>query len=385
MDDAAARRATERWFRRRGLPHLIEGYSASADVFTRAAPFLGLVALLEILNALNDEWSWWANVLAVAGGAAIVVGGFALANEARGLPALRLPDRVGTWELTVFVLVPPLVPLVIGGQVRDAALTMAFNVLVLALTYAVVSYALGPVVRWGVVTTAHQVGDVLDLMVRSLPLMLLFTTFLFLNAEIWQVASDFPGALYVVAVGLLGVVAVVFVVIRLPLQVDELARFDGWDDVVPLVGESPLADRAAPVPATPVPDAPLSRRDWVNVGVVLTFSQLVQVLLVAALIGGFYVLFGLLAVREATILQWTELGELDDGEVVARWTWFGAEVVLTWTLLKVSGFLAAFAGLQFTVSALTDPLYRDEFLSEVLHEVREALAVRLLYLATVAR
>ncbi|HSL56625.1 MAG TPA: hypothetical protein VK866_02165 [Acidimicrobiales bacterium] len=383
MDDTAARQATERWFRRRGLPHLIEGYSASGDVFTRAAPFLGLVALLEVLNALNDEWSAWENALAVVGGVGIVVGGFALANEARDLPALRLPDRVGPWELAVFVLVPPLVPLLIGGQVRDALLTMAFNVVLLGLTYVVISYALGPVVRWGVVTTAHQVGDVLNLMVRSLPLMLLLTAFLFLNAEIWQVASDFPLPLYLVAVALLGVVAVVFVVIRLPRQVDELARFDHWSDVVPLVGESPLAGR--PPPEGPLPAADLSRRDWLNVGVVLVFSQLVQVVLVAALIGGFYVAFGLLAVREATILQWTELGALDDGEVLARWTWFDAEVVLTRTLLKVAGFLAAFAGLQFTVSALTDALYREEFLSEVLHEVREALAVRLLYLGTVAR
>jgi hypothetical protein len=52
-------REIERAFRRAGLPNLIEGYSAAEDVFTRALPFLTLVFLLEILNALNLEWIWW--------------------------------------------------------------------------------------------------------------------------------------------------------------------------------------------------------------------------------------------------------------------------------------------------------------------------------------
>ena len=56
-------------------------------------------------------------------------------------------------------------------------------------------------------------------------------------------------------------------------------------------------------------------------------------------------------------------------------------MVLTRELLHVSAFLAAFSGLYFTVVLLTDATYREEFLEEVLADVREAFAVRAVYLA----
>lgn len=59
---------------------------------------------------------------------------------------------------------------------------------------------------------------------------------------------------------------------------------------------------------------------------------------------------------------------------------FGTDVPLTAELLKVTGFLMAFTALQFTVSALTDATYRKEFLDDLTSDIREALAVRTLYL-----
>ena len=42
--------------------------------------------------------------------------------------------------------------------------------------------------------------------------------------------------------------------------------------------------------------------------------------------------------------------------------------------------LPAFSSLQFAVSAVTDDTYREEFLGDLVHDVREAFAVRALYL-----
>jgi len=56
-------------------------------------------------------------------------------------------------------------------------------------------------------------------------------------------------------------------------------------------------------------------------------------------------------------------------------------VVLTSELLQVAGFLTAFSGFYFTVYVLTDATYRKEFLDEVLVELRQAFAVRAVYLA----
>ena len=48
------------------------------------------------------------------------------------------------------------------------------------------------------------------------------------------------------------------------------------------------------------------------------------------------------------------------------------------------GFLTAFSGFYFTVYVLTDATYRQEFLDEVLGEMRQAFAVRAVYLAAPA-
>ena len=65
-DQPAMVAATERWFVRRGVPHLIADYRASEDIFTRSLPVLGLVFLLELLGAANLEWGWLVNLAALA-------------------------------------------------------------------------------------------------------------------------------------------------------------------------------------------------------------------------------------------------------------------------------------------------------------------------------
>ena len=52
---------------------------------------------------------------------------------------------------------------------------------------------------------------------------------------------------------------------------------------------------------------------------------------------------------------------------------------MTRELLRVSTFLAAFAGLYFTVYAVNDHTYREEFFSEITARMERALAVRRAY------
>ena len=60
----------------------------------------------------------------------------------------------------------------------------------------------------------------------------------------------------------------------------------------------------------------------------------------------------------------------------------GRSVAVTSELLQAAGFLTAFSGFCFTVHVLTDATYRKEFLDEVLVELRQAFAVRAVYLAS---
>jgi hypothetical protein len=125
--------AYERRFRRAGLPLLIEGWSAREDALPRAFPLLAFVFLGELLGALNLTWSPLANVGALAAGLALLLGAVALANRARGRALTTLPRDLGPLELTLFVVLPALLPLLFGGQVTSALVTAGANVVLVAL------------------------------------------------------------------------------------------------------------------------------------------------------------------------------------------------------------------------------------------------------------
>ena len=89
----------ERAFRRAGLPTLIEDYSAAEDVFTRALPLFALVYILEILNALNADFSTAANAGAFLGGLALAIGAFGVFNLASGIALLVASALAGLlWD-----------------------------------------------------------------------------------------------------------------------------------------------------------------------------------------------------------------------------------------------------------------------------------------------
>lgn len=368
--------ATERWFVRRGIPHFIHEYNASEDVFTRALPVLSLVFLAEIVVAADTEWGVGQNVLAVLFGIALLAGGYGAVNRMRDRPAFRPPDDVGLVELVAFVLLPALLPLIIGWRVKGFFLTVGFNLIVLALLYGVILYGLVPMARWAIAESVQQLGGLARLMARSLPLVLVFSMFIFLNAELWQVADDFTGTYFWVSVGVLASVGSLFVLLRLPKEVQALREFDSWQDVCEVLADSPLEpEHADGLTGKPDPP-PLTRQDWCNVGLVWVFSQAVQILLVGLAVGVFYVVFGVFTVRSSTIEQWTE------SDISVLWQ-INERLIISLELLKVAGFIAAFSSLQFAVSAVTDDTYRDEFLGELVDDVRESFAVRALYLARI--
>jgi hypothetical protein len=342
----------ERRFRRAGLPLFIEDYSAREDVWTRAAPLFALVFVGEMLGAIDLDWSFLANLAAAVGGLAILLGAFGLLNLLRGRAFWSLPQDVGPAELAAFVLVPAALPLIFGGQWGSAVVTAASNLVLLALAFGFIRYGLLAIVRWTGARLFEQLAASLSVISRAVPLLLVFALVLFISTEMWQVFSRIPDAFFIL-VGVLFVLAgSVFVASQLPREVRELEEGAG---------------AAGP---------PLETRQRFNVGLVMFVSQALQILVVCLAIGGFFVVFGALAIGPDVRDAW----DVERQDVVLRLSLFGEQLQVTEALLRVSAAIAAFSGLYYAIAVLTDATYREAFRDDLTSEMADSFAARAEYL-----
>jgi hypothetical protein len=342
----------ERSFRRAGLPTFIRGYSAR-QAFAKALPLLTLVFVLEILNALNFDFPFWTNVGFLAGGIGISLGIIGALNVARGQPFFSVPRRVGPAEMLVFVLVPSLLPLLFGGQVTSAVVTLIGNTLLLGLVYLVLGFGAVSILDWAVRRFVSLFAASLSVLVRALSLLLFFLLVIFFSTETWQIWTLPSVPKFVAAAGLFMFLAAGFLLLRLPQSVRDLER------------EADLQDED------------LSRPQRVNVGVVMFLSQFLQVVFVASAVWLFFVVFGSLLVSAEVHEAW--LGT--SGAEVWRIPFFADTViVITEQLLRVATGMASFAGLYYAVATQLDEAYRDEVVEQIARQMKETFARRAEYL-----
>ena len=341
----------ERRFRREGLPLFIEDYSASEDIFTRAAPLLALVFFAELFGAIDFEFSLLENIGAAAGGIAILAGALALLNLARGRRPFAVPESVGRAELAGFVLLPAVLPVIFSEQVTSAVVTVFVNLVLLGLIYVGVGLALPSMLRWALGRLGTQLAATVTLLTRAIPLLLVFALVLFVNTEAWQAFSSMPGNFYAMVGGLFVGLGSVFLIARLPREVADLERD---------VGTGP----------------PLRPRQRANVGLVMFVSQALQVLVVSMAVFGFFVAFGALAIGPEVRESW--IGST--GNELMKVTLWGDTATVTTELLRVSGGIAAVSGLYYAIAVLTDATYREEFLEEITSEMKSTFKARAEYL-----
>ena len=374
-DGAGDLRATERWFLDHGLPFFVEGRSITVDDLVRGRSLVVLVL------------AWFGSLLlAVPGGQAIgprlayaalgVVGlvvVWAVANLARRQRALERPRRVGLVEVLVFTLAPAAAVAVLRRDPELVLVVLLADVTVLLVVAAAEVLDAGPIARWALLRTFRELSSLFRLVTRALPMLLLFTTFLFINTEVWQVASSLSTAVLWLAVAFFGVLAVGFLVARLPEEVAAVNDDVDEGSVRRAVSGTPLEDRCDEL-AGDLRAEPLARKQRVNLLLVLLVTQMAQVLLLAIAVWLFFLTFGRVAIEGGVINSWVG-GSAPHAVPFLPGTGFSQE------LLQVSIFLAAFSGLYFTVYAVTDSTYRDQFFHEITDELERAVGVRTAYLA----
>ncbi len=348
-------RELERGFRHAGLPLLIEGYTATEDVFTRAIPLLVLVFVLEVLGAANLEWSVGVNALAIAGGIVVLLGAFGVLNVVRGRPFLSVPRKVGVPELAAFVLFPAGLPLAFGGQLTSALVTSLANLALVLAIYVVVGFGVFSILRWSVERFIQQLGASLTLLVRALPLLLFFALVTFFTAEYWLLFGSASNATFYAAVFLFAVLIASFLLFRLSGSVRDLER------------DSALA-------------VPLRRRQRVNVGLVIFIAQALQVAFVGLTIWLCFMVFGALLVSTAIRVEW--LGS--EGHELFTLAFLGERLAITKELVRTSAGVASFSALYYAVASAVDSAYRDEFVERLTDQLRDTFQSRNEYLGLIA-
>ena len=251
--------------------------------------------------------------------------------------------------------------------------TGCWLLLAVVAAYALVALRMHDIAGWALRRAFASLGLLFPLATRALPMLLLFVTFLFINTEVWQVTSAMDAGVLWTAVLFFGVAATGFLLARLD---EELDLFD--DDVtaetlLDVTADTPLAPTARLLVDEGVDlqaEAQVTGLQKFNLVLALLVAQAVQVLLLAVAVFAFFVVFGVVAISDGVINTWV-------GDPSPQYD-LGQHLVSS-ELARVSVFLAAFSGLYFTVYAVMDTNYRQQFFTQIMRELARVVGARICY------
>ena len=263
----------------------------------------------------------------------------------------------------------------VADQTSFAPAVLVSALLLAATWYALTAVHARPIVGWALTRTFGSLRTLLPMTTRALPMLLIFITFLFINTEVWQVASNLSVGVLWLTVLLFVLLGVAFLLVRLPEEVDRAD--DDVDDVLLLNAcrGTPLEDACRELledpDADPAAYAQVTGFERWNLILVLIIIQSVQVLLLTVSVFVFLLVFGSLIMTQDVMDAWLtapthHMPGLDSVSVA---------------LAQVATFLAAFSGLYLTVSTVTDENYREQFFGSVVRELERAVGLRAVYLA----
>jgi len=153
--------------------------------------------------------------------------------EARGLPSFVIRHGLSRLRPSAAAVVPTFPVLVLMGVTRALSLIVAFVILkvIIAVFTLLISrrFSMRPMARlvmfgrlimlpmahWTLVTTYRQLQGLVAFLIRALPLLLVFVTFLFLQNEIWQVMVELDPIIYRVILSAFIALTLLFAIIHL--------------------------------------------------------------------------------------------------------------------------------------------------------------------------
>jgi hypothetical protein len=373
---------TERWFVRRGMPTMIEGYGFVQHVLPRMLPALAFVALASLAwlvplrTAGSGRWLLLALVLALTLSVWATISVFV-----RRLP--RFSPAATVVILAAYAVAPIAVPLLqlavddditppLGNVVGPMGFVVFFAA-AFAATSLATTYGFGTLLRDAMRHALHDLRNSVHLLGRALPAMLFVTLFLFFTGELWQAMNRLTWWRLALVVGLFALVTVLAAAARLR---DEIGRVE-QDLSPPLLS---AACEGTPLAHVPIDDLmrdrrlrakPLDGRQSRNLLLMLATRQLVQAVVVGLALFAFFIVLGLIVVTPETAEQW--IGSPPVPSVVLP--------TMPVALLRNATLFAAFGSMYFAITSMTDADHRKQFFAPVIDDVERTLAVRAVYLA----
>jgi hypothetical protein len=383
--------AAEQWFRRRGLPAVVRG--RPEQLLVRVMPAVVFVGLWQLLTALlsgvdgeteadferlmeRASYAWTYNSLLVGLFVVPTLAAWLAARWVRRQVVDRRGVGVAAAAVVAFVAAVPGVT-----RLTSPDDSIVVNVLIQgAIAAGLLGTAFlggGSILGWALRAAFRQARALGALASRALPLLLLFTIFGFFTTEIWQVCASLPRAQMWLVVAFFIVVAVLFLSSMLSDEVRTLTESHSIPVDMDTLRATPFGSIAADCSATDLPRIPLRKLEQANMVLVLMLTQVLQTIVFATLMFVFFVAFGAVAIRNEVIKAW--IARPPSGGML-----FGIQVPVPNELLQVCLFIAAFSGLYFAASTVTDAKYRESFFDPLAKHMAASLSARDIYLTQLA-
>jgi hypothetical protein len=375
------RHEIERWFARKGVPQLIEGFSSESAMDKRAAP---LISLWLIAGAVL----WWGTradwpPLLNAAGIAATIGWMALVwgvvSRLRRRSWRIRPSTFDLWDILTIAFLPIVPAALIEADYGEAIRAFLGALTGLGVIYAIVGFGLIEIGAWAVERLWLQVTHVVELLARTLPVLLILVVFLLFAAEMWEAAHAMSWLELGLVLLLLLVVAALLVVITFARELRRIEARTDVDGVLADAANTPARTLGAATGADFLPARPLPWLQKTNVTLLVAIPQLLQAIAVGVVVMAFLMVFALIAIPASVQVGWIGAPSRD----LFAFVLLDELRTISEELLIVCSVLGGIVGLYFSGLSITDASYRTEGFDLQVSNVRQILAARALYLEAI--
>jgi hypothetical protein len=372
------RQGIERWFARRGVPQLIEGYSSESAMDRRAAPLISLWLLFGTVRdwGTRPDWPLQLNAAGIAGSIAWMGVAWLVISRLRHRPMLIRPSTFDLPDILAIALLPAVPAAVIDADAWEALRAFLGALTGVGVIYVIIGFGMIEIGSWAIERLWVQVTHIVELLARTLPVLLILVVFLLFAAEMWEVAHAMSWAELGLVLVVLLVVALLLVVITFRGQLIAMETREDDDGVLADASGTPAAPLVETCDGDVVPTPPLTWLERSNVALLVAIPQVLQAIAVGVVVMAFLVIFAIIAIP--TTVQEAWIGA--PPRVLLGMTLLDEARVISEEMIVVCAVLGGIVGLYFSGLGITDPTYRSEGFDREVAGVREILAARALYL-----